>query len=111
MDGAHPEKVQPHLCPPPAGSIFGASTSAKITDIFTRLKQRNVPVALKLRNLPVNLLDLGFRPSHAGNLYLAILSDPEDGRNVGQPVGARNLVSGSRVVNQHGITPPELLQE
>src|SRR6266851_10144611 len=63
------------FCPATAGSVFRASTSAEIADVFSELKdgeRRSLP---RGGELAVDVLHFLFDPSHAGDFDLAVLSD------------------------------------
>src|SRR6266852_424469 len=63
------------FCPATAGSVFRASTSAEIADVFSGLKDCRERYLLGGGEFAVDVLHFLFDPSNAGDFDLAVLSD------------------------------------
>src|SRR5256884_3122375 len=87
------------FCPATAGSVFRASTSAEIADVFPRLKDRKRRTLLGIGELAVDVLHFLFDPSNAGDFNLAVLSDQEQCGDIGQAVSIGDNVA-VRIVEQ-----------
>src|SRR5438874_7637544 len=72
--------------------VFRPSTRAEVAYIFSRLEHHRWSNLSRLRHLAIDLFKIFLHPSHARHFNLAILRDPEDGGNIGQPVGIRSRI-------------------
>src|ERR1019366_1324739 len=87
------------FCPATAGLVFRASTSAEIADVFSGLKDRREGGLLRGGELAVDVLHFLFDPSDAADFDLAVLSDQEQSRDIGQAVSIGDSVA-VRIVEQ-----------
>jgi len=66
--------------------VFRSSTSAEVAHVLSSLEYHGRVDLVGLGHLAVDLVKIGFHPTHAGNPDFAIFGDPENAGNVGQPV-------------------------
>ncbi len=74
------------------GSVFRASTSAEIANVFSGLKNWRECNLLGAGKLAMDVLDFLLHPPDAADFNLAVWSDQEQSRNVGQAVSIRDRV-------------------
>src|SRR5271169_4230884 len=78
--------------PATAGSILRASTSTEIAHILARLEHRRRRHFPQVSHLAVDVCEVSLHPANAGHFDFAIRVDPENARDIGQPVCVRNRV-------------------
>src|ERR1017187_8368739 len=74
------------------GSILGASAGAEVLNIFAFAPERCGRLVAMVSQLTVDGFDVGLGPADAGNFDLAVGSDIENRRHVGQAVSVRHRI-------------------
>ena len=64
--------------------VFRSSTGPEISHILACLEHHGGRKIADFGHLAIDQFDIRLYPANAGNLNLAILRDPENGRNIGQ---------------------------
>src|SRR5690349_5535485 len=71
------------LLPATCGLVSGPSTSAEVSDLFPRMKDRLRTRFCHGRSFMCNLLEFPLHPAHARDFDAAILRNPECSGNIG----------------------------